>query len=243
MSKEIIEKFKKYEKFTQEDYLIWLNLFIFLSPFKSFTDLDKEDVIVDPVGVIDIFINLPDTHNFINFSYYFDKEFWKTNKEYAIETICILSENTNDNLKTLLIEIRNFFIDLQEKDLSYIIEKNNNQEIKQEEIKVEAKQETNFEKFKNLIKGVAIKNNQKEINANVIFTAMSYLDLSAYGKAVFSKMMGDHFYGIEPATGGQEYIDLADSKQEINIALDVNMKKFVDEVIKYLGNKDFFTIR
>ena len=55
--------------------------------------------------------------------------------------------------------------------------------------------------------------------------------------------MGDHFYGIEPATGGQEYIDLADSKQEINIPLDVNMKKFVDEVIKYLGNKDFFTIR
>ncbi len=56
-------------------------------------------------------------------------------------------------------------------------------------------------------------------------------------------MMGDHFYGIEPATGGQEYIDLADSKREINIPLDVNMKIFVDEVKKHLGNKDFFTIR
>ena len=56
-------------------------------------------------------------------------------------------------------------------------------------------------------------------------------------------MMGDHFYGIEPATGGQEYIDLADSKREINIPLDVNMKIFVDEVKKHLGDKEFFTIR
>ena len=72
---------------------------------------------------------------------------------------------------------------------------------------------------------------------------MSYLDLSPYGKAVFSKMMGDRFYRIEPATGGQEYIDLADSKREINIPLDVNMKIFVDEVKKHLGDKEFFTIR
>ncbi len=232
MRKEIIEKFKKNEKFTQEDYLIWLNLFIYLSLFKSSSDLVNEKRILDPIKVINIFINLPDTHNFINFSNKLDKEFWKTNREYAIDTICILSENNNDNLKTLLIEIRNFFIDLQEKDpssLSFSIEKNNYQE--------------NFETFKNLIKGVAIKNNQKEINANVIFTAMSYLDLSPYGKAVFSKMMGDHFYRIEPATGGQEYIDLADSKREENIPLDVNMKIFVDEVKKHLGDKEFFNIR
>ena len=56
---------------------------------------------------IDIFINLPDTHNFINFSNKLDKEFWKTNQEYAIDTICILSKHTDDNLKTLLIKIRN----------------------------------------------------------------------------------------------------------------------------------------
>ena len=234
MREKIINKFIVNNKFNQDDYLIWLNLFIYLSLFKSSSDLVNKKRILDPIKVINIFINLPDTHNFINFSNKLDKEFWKTNREYAIDTICILSENNNDNLKKILIEIRNFFIDLQEKDLSYIIEENNNQE---------EKQETNFEKFKNLIKGVAIKNNQKEINANVIFTAMSYLDLSPYGKAVFSKMMGDHFYRIEPATGGQEYIDLADSKREENIPLDVNMKIFVDEVEKHLGDEKFFNIR
>ena len=72
---------------------------------------------------------------------------------------------------------------------------------------------------------------------------MSYLDLSPYGKAVFSKMMGDHFYRIEPATGGQEYIDLADSKRKEKIPLDGNMQKFIDEVEKHLGDKEFFNIR
>ena len=63
------------------------------------------------------------------------------------------------------------------------------------------------------------------------------------GKLYSVKWWGDHFYGIEPATGGQEYIDLADSKREINIPLDVNMKIFVDEVKEHLGDKEFFTIR
>lgn len=75
------------------------------------------------------------------------------------------------------------------------------------------------------------------------WTKLCFLCGKSFRKAVFSKMMGDHFYRMEPATGGQEYIDLADSKREENIPLDVNMKIFVDEVKKHLGDKEFFTIR
>ena len=270
MRKKIIEKFKKNKKFNQEDYLTWLNLFIFLSLFKFSLEIKNSKVkkIVYPVKVIDIFINLPDTHNFINFSNKLDKEFWKTNQEYAIDTIFILSKHTDDNLKKLLIEMRNFFMDLPEVDLSYEIDNNKKQEvhensnltkllkyyrdlvnglqkegIKNEEInKKEIKmKENDFKIFNKLLKGIAIENNQNEINANVVFTAISYLDLSPYGKAVFSKMIGDNFYRIMPSTGGQKYIDLADNNEDI--PFDGNMQIFINELKKHLENEEFFTIR
>ncbi len=187
--------------------------------------LEKKESInqseIQSILFINILLHLPNDESLKEFSEKLESEFYENHKEYATKTIDLLSGKLIQERIPELTHVKTFL----ENNSEFIV--------------------TNFsntlDDFLKLSKGIAIKNKQNKINLNVVFSAMSYLDLSPYGKSVFIKMMRDDFYKILPSSGGQKYIDLADNNEDI--PLDGDMQKFIDELKKHLGDKEFFTIR
>lgn len=220
-----IIEFSRENKIDEHEFNKWVifSLVIGFSFEKKIYDNENKGKI-QSLLFIDILLNLPNSESFKKVSENLESEFYKNHQEYA--------KNTIDFLSGQIIEERI-------PELSYVkkfLEKN--QEFLEIEIFV------NLNKFDNLLKlakGIAIENNQNAINANVLFNAISYLNLTPYAKTVFSKIMGEHFNRIKPANGGQKYLDLADNNEDI--PLDGDMQKFIDELKKHLGDKEFFTIR
>lgn len=218
---EILKEIKDFPE-NEQKWIVFSVIFrysIKLSQTNKSIDSDKD-------VIFDILLNLPNSQSYKEISKIFDKEFWETNKKYAEETINILSEE-GDNEKEFNKELR----DIQNwlTSNATFLESNSNKGY--------------LELLLKIAKGIAIEHNQKEINANVIFTTLSYLELNSYSKAVFSKMMGEHFYKIEPSIGGQKYIDLVDNYKGKDIPFDSNMEIFIAEARKHLGNEIFCSLR
>lgn len=218
---EILKEIKDFPE-NEQKWIVFSVIFrysINLSQTNKSIDSDKD-------VIFDILLNLPNSQSYKEISKIFDKEFWETNKKYAEETINILSEE-GDNEKEFNKELR----DIQNwlTSNATFLESNSNKGY--------------LELLLKIAKGIAIEHNQKEINANVIFTTLSYLELNSYSKAVFSKMMGEHFYKIEPSIGGQKYIDLVDNYKGKDIPFDSNMEIFIAEARKHLGNEIFCFLR
>lgn len=218
---EILKKIKDFPE-NRQKWIVFSLIFrysIKLSQTNKSIDSDKD-------VIFDILLNLPNCQSYKEISKKFDKEFWETNKKYAEETINILSEE-GDNEKEFnkeLKDIKNWLT-----SNATFLDSNSNRGYLDFLLKI--------------AKGVAIEHKQKEINSNVIFTTLSYLELNSYAKAVLSKMMGEHFYRIKPSIGGQKYIDLVDDYKGKDIPFDSNMEIFIKEARKHLDNENFCSLR
>lgn len=184
---------------------------------------EGKSLLVGAISILDILINLPSTIDIINFSEEFDKDIdEKTRKE--VINILTGAEYSSNNFREELTKIQKKLINHFEDILSN-----------------ESKHTLKIDSILEIAKGLAIKYNSPRIEANHIFNALRYVNLSAFASDIFSKMMGEHYHRIVKALGGNEFIEIA--RNNSDVPFDNNMELFITEAKKHLKNKDICSIR